>query len=92
MIVLGWIFYVRLPNMPTEIDVEQDGWIRFRGKKGSSQVHVASIRSIGQGLTGGTVRVRHGGGNVRMPNRVRDFYDFLATVKGHNPAIVIRGF
>jgi hypothetical protein len=92
MIVFGWLFYVRLPSMPTEIDVEEDGWIRFRGKNGSSQVHAASIRSIGQGIAGRTVRVRHGGGNVRLPNRVRDFYDFLSTVKGLNPAIVIRGF
>jgi hypothetical protein len=37
-------------------------------------------------------RVRHGGGRLRMANGVEDFYDFLATVKGMNPAIDIRGF
>jgi hypothetical protein len=92
MIAGGWLLYVRLPKMPTEIDVADDGWVQFRGRRGTQQVHVASIRSIGQGLGGGTVKVRHGGGNLRMPNRVKDFYDFLSTVKTMNPAIVIRGF
>jgi hypothetical protein len=92
MILLGWLFYVRLPKMPTEIDLANDGWIEFRNRRGAQQVHVASIRSIGQGIGRRTVRVRHGGGRLRLPNRVRDFYDFLATVKSMNPAIEIRGF
>jgi len=92
MIVFGWIFYVRLPKMPTEIGVADDGWIEFRNGRGARQVHVASIRSIGRGIGRGTVRVRHGGGKLRLPNRVRNFYDFLATVKTMNPAIEIRGF
>jgi hypothetical protein len=90
--VLGWIFYVQLPKMPTEIDVGQDGWVQFRGRRGNQEVHVASIRSIGRDLGGKTVRVRHGGGRLRMLNGVKDFYDFLATVKRLNPAIEIRGF
>ncbi len=57
-----------------------------------TKVHVATIKSIGRGLGGKTVRVRHGGGRLRMANGVKDFYDFLATVKGMNPAIDIRGF
>jgi hypothetical protein len=31
-------------------------------------------------------------GTLRMANGVKDFYDFLATVKGMNPTIDIRGF
>jgi len=92
MIIFGWLFYVRLPKMPTRIDVANDGWIEFRNHRGSQQVHVASIRSIGRGIGRRTIRVRHGGGRVRLPGRIRDFYDFLATVKTMNPAIAIRGF
>jgi hypothetical protein len=92
MVIFGWLFYVRLPRMPTEIGVTDDGWIEFRNRLGARQVHVASIRSIGRGLGRRTVRVRHGGGRLRLPDRVRDFYDFLATVKAMNPAIEIRGF
>jgi len=92
MIIFGWIFYVRLPKMPTEIGVANDGWIEFRNRRGTHQVHVASIRSIGRGIGRRTVRVRHGGGKLRLPDRVRNFYDFLATVKTMNPAIEIRGF
>jgi hypothetical protein len=87
-----WLFYVRLPSMPSEIDVNDDGWVSFRGRRGTQQVHVASIRSIGRGLLGKTVRVRHGGGKLQMPGGVKNFYDFLATVKGMNPVIDIRGF
>jgi hypothetical protein len=90
--LFGWFFYVRLPRMPTEINVREDGWVQFRGSRGNQQVHVASIRSIGRDLGGKTVRVRHGDGRLRMPNGVKDFYDFLATVKRLNPAVEIRGF
>jgi hypothetical protein len=92
MAVFIWFFYFRLPSMPTEIDVNHDGWIDFRGRRGNQQIHVASIRSIGRGLLGKTVRVRDGGGKVRMTGGVKNFYDFLSTVKGMNPAIDIRGF
>ncbi len=90
--LFGWLFYVRLPKMPTEVEVADDGWINFRGRRGTEKVHVATIKSIGRGLGGKTVRVRHGGGRLRMANGVKDFYAFLATVKGMNPAIDIRGF
>ncbi|QEH33852.1 hypothetical protein OJF2_23830 [Aquisphaera giovannonii] len=87
-----WVFYVRLPRRPTEIELGEDGWIEFRGKKAARQVHVASIRSIRRGPTPRSVRIRHGGGSVRFPARFRHFYDFLASVKAMNPAIDIRGF
>ena len=92
MIVFGWLFYVRMPKMPTEIDVTPDGWVHFRGRRGQMRVHVASIQSIGRGLNRRTVRLRYAGGRLRLPNRFRGFYDFLSTVKGLNPAIDIRGF
>jgi hypothetical protein len=87
-----WLFYVRLPRLTTEIELNEDGWVEFRNRRGSQQVHVASIRSIGRGLGPRGVRVRHGGGSVRLPARFRQFYDFLASVKSMNPAIEIRGF
>lgn len=92
MIVLGWLYYVRLPKMPTQIDVSNDGWLQFQGRNGTQKLHVASIRSIGQGIGRATLKVRHANGKIRMPNRVEGFYDFLSTVKSLNPAIVIRGF
>jgi hypothetical protein len=92
MTAFGWLYYVRLPRMPTQIDLSNDGWVQFRGRKGTQKVHVGSIRSIGQGIGRRTVKVRHGGGRIRMPNRVEGFYDFLSTVKSLNPAIVVRGF
>jgi hypothetical protein len=92
MIVFGWLFYVRLPKMPTQIDVSNDGWVQFQGRNGTQNVHVASIRSIGQGIGRGTLKVGHEKGKIRMPNRVEGFYDFLSTVKSLNPAITIRGF
>ena len=92
MIAFGWLYYVRLPRMPTQIDVSNDGWVLFRGRKGTQKVHVATIKSIGQGIGRRTLKVRHGGGKIRMPNRVEGFYDFLSTVKNLNPAINIQGF
>jgi hypothetical protein len=90
--LFGWLFYVRMPRVPTEITVSKDGWVDFRGRRGSTRIHVAAIRAIGRGLRRGSVRVRHAGGRLRMPNRFVGFYDFLATVKGMNPSIEIRGF
>jgi hypothetical protein len=92
MIVFGWLFYVRMPKMPTEIALTDDGWVHFKGRRGQTRVHVTSIRSIGQGGGRRTVRLRHSAGRLHLPNRFRGFYDFLATVKGLNPAIEIRGF
>jgi hypothetical protein len=92
MIVFGWLFYVRLPKMPTEIDLTHDGRVAFRSKRGAQEVHVDHIRSIGRGLGRRTVRVKHGGGTLRLPGRINGFYDFLTSVKSMNPAIEIRGF
>jgi len=87
-----WFFFVRLPKTPTEIDVTHDGWVNFRSRRGTTRVHVAAIRNIGRGLRRSSVRVAHAGGRLRVPNRFVGFYDFLATVKGMNPTIDIRGF
>lgn len=89
--IAGWLVYFRLPRVPTEIAVSDDGWVDFRGRRGTTRVHVAAINSIARGLRR-SVRVRHAGGRVRLPNRFQGFYDFLATVKGMNPGIEIRGF
>ncbi len=67
--------------MPTEVEVADDGWINFRGRRGTEKVHVATIKSIGRGPGGKTVRVRHGGGRLRMANGVKDFRD-LAAIEG----------
>lgn len=89
--LLGWLLYVRQPKVPTEIAVSHDGWVEFRGRRGATRVHVAAIRAIGRGLRK-SVRVWHAGGRVKMPDRFVGFYDFLATVKGMNPSIDVRGY
>ncbi|MDB5351759.1 MAG: hypothetical protein JWN86_3006 [Planctomycetota bacterium] len=88
----GYLMYVRQPRMPSEIIWGDDGSIEFRGRKGTQRLHVADLRSIAPGTGRMTVRVRHKGGRLRMPNRFHGFYDFLATVKAHNPSVAIKGF
>ena len=88
----GYLMYVRQPRMPTEITWDEDGSIQFRGRKGTQRVHVADLLTISPGLGRLAVKVRHSGGKLRLPNRFRGFYDFLATVKQQNPAVAIKGF
>lgn len=88
----GYLLYVRQPRMPTEIALADDGWVEFRGRKGTERVRLADIRGITSGIGRMAVRVRHAGGRLRMPNRFLGFYDFLATVKARNPSIAIKGF
>ncbi len=88
----GWLFYVRLPKMPTQITIAEDGWVNFQSARGTTRVQAADIRSIGRSFGRRTLRVEHAGGQVRMPNRYKKLLDFLFTVKGLNPAIEIRGF
>ncbi|MGP0065960.1 MAG: hypothetical protein ACLQGP_20465 [Isosphaeraceae bacterium] len=90
--LFGWLFYVRLPRMPTEITVTDDGWVSFQSRRGTTRVQVADIRSIGRSFGRRTLRFEHAGGEVRVPNRFRKLLDFLFTMKGLNPAIDIRGF
>jgi hypothetical protein len=88
----GWLFYVRLPQMPTEINFTDDGWVNFRNRRGSTRVQAADIRSIARSLGRRTLRVEHAGGAVRVPNNFQKLVDLLLTFKGLNPAIEIRGF
>jgi hypothetical protein len=88
----GWLFYVRLPQMPTQISFTDDGWVNFQNRRGSTRVQAADIRSITRGLGRRTLRVEHAGGKVSMPNRFTRLLDILLTLKGMNPAIDIRGF
>jgi hypothetical protein len=90
--VFGWLFYVRLPQIPTEITVTDDGWVNFRSRRGTTRVPASDIRSIGRSLGWRTLRVEHAGGQVRVPNRFRKLVDLLLTVKGLNPAVEFRGF
>jgi hypothetical protein len=90
--LFGWLFYVRLPRMATEITVSEDGWVNFRSRRGSTRVQAADIRSIGRNFGRRTLSVVHAGGQLRMPNRYKKLLDFLFTMKGLNPAIEIRGF
>jgi len=92
MALFGWLFYVRLPKMPTEITVTDDGWVNFQSSRGTTRVQAADIQSIGPSLGRRTLRVQYSGGQVRLPNRFRRSFDFLLTVKGLNPAVDIRGF
>jgi hypothetical protein len=88
--LLGWLFYVRQPRMVTEISVSDDGWVDFRSRKDTTRVRAADIRSIERGFARRSVQVEHTGGRLKLPNRFRDFFDFLLTVKGMNPAVDIR--
>jgi hypothetical protein len=90
--LFGWLFYVRLPKMPTEITISEDGWVNFRSRRGTTRVQATDIRSIGRNFGRRTLRVVHAGGQLRMPNRYKKLLDFLFTMKGLNPAIEIQGF
>ena len=88
----GWLFYVKLPKMPTQITVTDDGWVNFKSRRGTTSVQAADIRSIGRSFSRRTLRVKHAAGQVRVPNRYAKLVDFLLTVKGLNPSIEIVGF
>jgi hypothetical protein len=90
--LFGWLFYVRLPRMATEINVSEDGWVSFQSRRGTTRVQAADIRSIGRNFGRRTLRVQHTSGEVRLPNRYKKLLDFLLTMKGLNPAIEIQGF
>jgi hypothetical protein len=88
--LFGWLFYVRLPKMPTEITITEDGWVSFRSRRGTTRVQAADIRVIGRSFGRRTLKVEHAGGRVRLPNRFRRLLDLLLTLKGLNPSIDIR--
>ena len=90
--LFGWLFYVRLPRVPTKITISEDGWVDFQSRRGSTRVQAADIRSIGRSFGRRTLRVVHAGGQLRLPNRYNKRLDFLFTMKGLNPAIDIQGF
>jgi hypothetical protein len=90
--LFGWLFYVRLPKMPTQITVSDDGWVNFQSRRGSTRVQAADIRSIGRTVSRRALRVKHAGGEVLVPNRFRKLVDLLLTMKGLNPSIEMVGF
>lgn len=87
--LFGWLFYVRLPKVPTEITITEDGWVSFRSRRGTTRVQAADIRAIGRSFGRRTLKVEHAGGRVRLPNRFRQLLDLLLTLKGLNPSIDI---
>ena len=34
--LFGWLFYVRLPKIPTEITITDDGWVSFKSSRGTT--------------------------------------------------------
>jgi hypothetical protein len=90
--LFGWLYYVRLPKMATEINVSEDGWVSFQSPRGTTRVQAADIRTIGRNFGRRTLRVEHAGGKLVLPNRYKKRLDFLFTMKGLNPAIDIQGF
>ena len=90
--LFGWLFYVRLPKMPTQITVGEDGLIEFKSRRGTTAVKATDIQSIGRTFSRRSLRVNHTGGQVRVPNRFKKLVDFLLTVKGLNPSIEMVGF
>lgn len=93
---MGYFLYVRLPKMPTEIRVADDGSVDIRSRKGVLATlraeDIKTIRRTFLPIGRGAVKIAHSGGKVRLVNRFGGFYDFLATLKAHNPAIQIKGF
>ena len=90
--LFGWLFYVRMPKMPTEITVFDDGWVNFRSPRATTRVQAADIRSIARSFGRRTLRVDYAGGKLSLPNRYNKLLDLLLTMKGHNPALEIQGF
>jgi hypothetical protein len=90
--LFGWLFYVRLPQVPMQITVGEDGLIEFKSRRGTTAVKAADIRSIGRTYSRRALRVKHANGQVRLPNRFKKLVDFLLTVKGLNPSIEMVGF
>ena len=88
--LFGWLFYIRLPRVPTEITITEDGAVSFRSRRGTTQVQAADIRAIGRSFGRRTLKVEYAGGEVRIPNRFRRLLDLLLTLKGLNPSIDIR--
>ncbi len=93
---MGYVLYVRLPKMPTEINVAEDGAVDFRGRRGVvTRLRAQDIKAVRRTflpIGRGAVKIAHSGGKVRLVNRFGGFYDFLTTLKSHNPAIQIKGF
>ena len=87
-----WLFYFRLPKIPTQITVTDDGWVNFQSRRGTTRVQAADIRSIGRTFTRRSLRVKHSGGEVKVPNRFKKLVDLLLTVKGLNPSVEMVGF
>ena len=90
--LFGWLFYVRMPRMPTEITISPDGWVDFQSRRGTTRVQAGDIRVIGRNFGRRTLRIVHAGGQILMPNRYKKLLDFLFTMKGMNPSIEIQGF
>jgi hypothetical protein len=90
--LFGWLFYVRLPKVPTQINVTEDGLVEFKSRRGTTAVKAADIRSIGRTFSRRSLRVKHAGGQVKVPNRFKKLVDLLLTVKGLNPSIEMVGF
>ena len=88
--LFGWLYYVRLPRLPTEITITEDGWVSFRSRRGTTRVQVADIRAIARSFGRRTLMVEYSGGQVRVPNRFERLLDLLLTLKGLNPSIDIR--
>jgi hypothetical protein len=88
--LLGWLFYVRLPRMATEITITEDGLVNFRSRRGTTTVQATDIRAIARSFGRRTLKVEYAGGQVRLPNRFRRLLDLLLTLKGLNPSLDIR--
>lgn len=88
--LFGWLFYVRLPRMATEITITEDGRVNFRSRRGTTTVQATDIRAIARSFGRRTLKVEYAGGHVRLPNRFRRLLDLLLTLKGLNPSLDIR--
>ena len=54
--LFGWLFYVRLPKMPTEVSISDDGWVNFHSRRGTTRVQAADIGSIKRSFGAGAFK------------------------------------
>jgi hypothetical protein len=93
--VCAMFFHFAL-RIPIEITIDEERDVRFRGRLRTVTIPVSEIVMIRTGEWFDPNRfqavVRHKRGKLTLINHFSNFTDFLATVKGLNPAIQINGF
>lgn len=83
----GWYAYLKVPF---EIRIRNDNSVEFRGVLKRTVLFPRDIESI-KAWGGGMVKIRHGGGSLRLFSQMDGFHDFILTVRSLNPDIETKG-